>query len=332
MTEIRDCWRRDLSMLSPQQRRSAGYALRLLSLPRDPITGRLDANRLGMLWGMLQPLFEPRHLIDYLRPPRGVADLVHQDDDVVKVLDTGGLADDAVEMLDTCDLSDYAPPADAPLTTSDDQVMLALGHALLEEEIMAFEADHDAWVMATMPSVYIVQRLRWLIRRGDPLTLARLDAANPERVPASPTVALLGASLHLDGPTLSVLDFLDEFIATPAWASCCVMDSNDRLTPPPTPLINRSSRGRVTCVTARVSCRSHPPVPWDNPLRAYEIFRNRLGVEAPMSVFSPTFCSEGHEMRCYPTWQGVAGSRKAALRRVAPRLSGHFPGGGHRFP
>jgi hypothetical protein len=215
MTEIRDCWRRDLSLLSPQQRRSAGYALRLLSLPRDPIAGRLDANRLGLLWGMLQPLFEPRHLIDYLRPPQGVADIVHQDDDVVELLNSCDLADCAVEMLDTGDLSDYAPPADAPLTTSDDQVMLALGHALLEEEIMAFEADHDPWVMATMPSVYIVQRLRWLIRRGDPLTLARLDEANLERVPASPTLALLGASLHLDGPTLSVLDFLDEFIATP---------------------------------------------------------------------------------------------------------------------
>lgn len=114
MTEIRDCWRRDLSLLSPQQRRSAGYALRLLSLPRDPIAGRLDANRLGLLWDMLQPLFEPRHLIDYLRPPQGVADIVHQDDDVVELLNSCDLADCAVEMLDTGDLSDYAPPADAP--------------------------------------------------------------------------------------------------------------------------------------------------------------------------------------------------------------------------
>ena len=216
MTEIRDCWRRDLSMLSPQQRRSAGYALRLLSLPRDPIAGRLDSNRLGLLWGMLQPLFEPRHLIDYLRPPRGVADMVNQDDDAGEVLDTCGLSDYAVEVPDTGDLSDYAPPADAPLTTSDDQVMLALGYALQEEEIMAIEAEHNPLVMEVMPAVYMTQRLRWLFRRGDPLTLARLDEANPERVPASPTVALLGASLHLDGPTLSVLDFLDEFVATPS--------------------------------------------------------------------------------------------------------------------
>ena len=215
MNEIRDCWRRDLSLLNPQQRRSAGYALRLLSLPRDLIAGRLDSNRLGLLWGMLQPLFEPRHLIDYLRPPQGVADIVHQDDDAPEVLDTYGLADDAVEVLDTGDLADYAPPADAPLTTSDDEVMLALGYALQEEEIMAIEAEHDPVVMELMPAVYMTQRLRWLFRRGDPLTLARLDAANPEQVPASPTVALLGASLHLDGPTLSVLDFLDEFIATP---------------------------------------------------------------------------------------------------------------------
>ena len=56
----------------------------------------------------------------------------------------------------------------------------------------------------------------------------------------------------------------------------------------------------------------------DAGLRACEIFRNRLGVEAPMSVFSPMFCSEGHEMRCYPPWHGAAGSRKAALRTVAP--------------
>jgi len=193
MTEIRDCWRRDLSMLSPQQRRSAGYALRLLSLPRDPIAGRLDSNRLGLLWGMLQPLFEPRHLIDYLRPPRGVADMVNQDDDAGEVLDTCGLSDYAVEVPDTGDLSDYAPPADAPLTTSDDQVMLALGYALQEEEIMAIEAEHNPLVMEVMPAVYMTQRLRWLFRRGDPLTLARLDEANPERVPASPTVALLGS-------------------------------------------------------------------------------------------------------------------------------------------
>jgi len=202
MTEIRDCWRRDLSMLSPQQRRIAGYALRMLSLPRDLTAGRLDSHHLGLLWGMLQPLFEPRHLIDYLRPPQGVRDMVNQDDD-------------AGEVLDTCDLSDYAPPADAPLTTSDDEVMLALGYALQEEEIMAIEAEHNPLVMELMPAVYMTQRLRWLFRRGDPLTLARLDEANPERVPASPTLALLGASLRLDGPTLSVLDFLDEFIATP---------------------------------------------------------------------------------------------------------------------
>ncbi|MBP6734489.1 MAG: hypothetical protein KA142_07360, partial [Chromatiaceae bacterium] len=69
MTLIRDCWRRDLSGLTPQQRRAAGYAVRLLGLPRDLSAEQIDTNQLGLLWRMLQPLFEPQGLASYLRPP-----------------------------------------------------------------------------------------------------------------------------------------------------------------------------------------------------------------------------------------------------------------------
>lgn len=60
MTHPRDCWRRDLSALTPQQSRTAGCALRLLGLPRHLSEGWLDTAHLALLWGMLQPLFEPR--------------------------------------------------------------------------------------------------------------------------------------------------------------------------------------------------------------------------------------------------------------------------------
>ncbi|MBP6735359.1 MAG: hypothetical protein KA142_11860, partial [Chromatiaceae bacterium] len=69
MTLIRDCWRRDLTGLTPHQRRAAGYAVRLLGLPRDLGAEQIDTNQLGLVWRMLQPLFEPQGLASYLRPP-----------------------------------------------------------------------------------------------------------------------------------------------------------------------------------------------------------------------------------------------------------------------
>lgn len=194
MTLIRDCWRRDLSGLTPQQRRAAGYAVRLLGLPRELITERLDTQQLGLLWRMLQPLFEPRGLASYLRPPA-----------------PPGRAYDPDELDPDVPDADLDEDAAIP-RMSDDDIFLALRVALKEEEESAFHVGPDR--MEEHQDL-LLGRLRRLFRRIHPLTAARLDRANPEEAPAAATVALLGASLDLTGPALRVLDFLDELVASP---------------------------------------------------------------------------------------------------------------------
>ncbi len=183
MTLARDCWRRDLSGLTPQQRRSAGYAVRLLGLPRDLGAERIDTHQLALLWRMLQPLFEPQGLASYLRPPPPPG----------QACDTDG------------------PDAATP-RMSDDDIFLALRVALKEEEEPAYPAGSDR--MDEYLDL-LLGRLRRLFRRIHPLTAARLDRANPLRAPAAATVALLGASLDLEGPALRILDYLDELVASP---------------------------------------------------------------------------------------------------------------------
>ncbi len=192
MTHLRDCWRRDLSGLTPQQRRAAGYAVRLLGLPRDLSPERLDTPELGLLWRMLQPLFEPQALASYLRPPPDQAP------------DREGL-DPEVPDGDR-DEAAVAPPM------SDEDIFTVLRVALKQEEELVYHAGRDRMYEH---QDLLRGRLRRLFRRVHPLTPARLDRANPEAAPAAATVALLGASLDLTGPALRVLDFLDEFVASP---------------------------------------------------------------------------------------------------------------------
>lgn len=195
MTHPRDCWRRDLSALTPQQRRAAGYALRLLGLPHDLSERRLDTANLALLWGMLQPLFEPQGLARYLRPPPArvrLADPEGIDPEVPD--DEGGDASWAM--------------------SSDEDVLQALRMALKEEDSLSGEEDWDK-PPREIPRHHLLLRLRGLFRRIPPTVKARLDRANPEDAPASATVALLGASLDMEGAALRVLDFLDAFLASP---------------------------------------------------------------------------------------------------------------------
>ncbi|MFZ1536196.1 MAG: hypothetical protein WAT23_02240, partial [Chromatiaceae bacterium] len=125
MTLIRDCWRRDLTGLTPHQRRAAGYAVRLLGLPRDLSAERFDTQQLGLLWRMLQPLFEPQSLASYLRPPSPP----RQD------YDPEGLDPEVPD----ADLDEDA----AIPRMSDDDIFLALRVALKEEDESAFQVGPD---------------------------------------------------------------------------------------------------------------------------------------------------------------------------------------------
>ncbi len=193
MTLIRDCWRRDLSGLTPQQRRAAGYTVRLLGLPRDLGVERIDTNQLGLLWRMLQPLFEPQGLASYLRPPSPPR----------QAQDPEGLDPEVPDV-------DLDEEAVAP-RMSDEEIFTVLRVALKEEEL-GFHAGPDQMYEH---QDLLLRRLRRLLRRIHPLTQVRLDRANPEAAPAAATVALLGASLDLTGPALRILDFLDELVASP---------------------------------------------------------------------------------------------------------------------
>jgi transitional endoplasmic reticulum ATPase len=144
---------------------------------------------------MLQPLFEPQGLARYLRPPPArvrLADPEGIDPEVPD--DEGGDASWAM--------------------SSDEDVLQALRMALKEEDSLSGEEDWDK-PPREIPRHHLLLRLRGLFRRIPPTVKARLDRANPEDAPASATVALLGASLDMEGAALRVLDFLDAFLASP---------------------------------------------------------------------------------------------------------------------
>ena len=194
MTTSRHCWRRDLQDLTPQQRRAAVYAMRLLGLPRDLSDGRLDIPHLVMLWDMLEPLIDPRGLAHYLRPPPALLEGV----DLTGV-DPGDTEDEGDESWSV---------------GSGEAVLQALRVALKEEDPLAGEGNHDPRLRG-MTQHFLLQRLRGLLHRIPPTVMARLDRANPGGAPASPTVALLGSSLDLAGAALRVLDFLDAIVFNP---------------------------------------------------------------------------------------------------------------------
>ena len=87
------------------------------------------------------------------------------------------------------------------------------------------------------------------------MTPAGLDRANPEEAPAAATVALLGASLDLTGPALRVLDFLDEFVASPDLGPLLRHRGRRRETPPPP----RQDLGRPGLSRARPATRTSLP-------------------------------------------------------------------------